>query len=77
MQRQEVVALAVYHSLCPRDNQGASRADAAHIKCVLPTAPQMPVTLNGGARMNAWYDLYGLDRINTREDVHNLRLSAE
>ena len=76
MQRQKVVALAVSHSLCQRDNQGASRAEAPYIKCVLPTAPQMPVTLIGGTQINAWYDLYGLDR-NTREDVHNLRLSAE
>lgn len=32
-----------------------------YIKFILPTAEQMPVTLNGGHRMNAWYDIVGLD----------------
>jgi lysophospholipase-2 len=32
-----------------------------HIKFILPTAEQRPVTLNGGMRMNAWYDIVGLD----------------
>jgi predicted esterase len=30
-------------------------------KFVLPTAPVNPVTLNGGMRMNSWYDIVGLD----------------
>ena len=29
---------------------------------VFPHAPQRPVTLNGGMRMRAWYDIVGLDR---------------
>lgn len=32
-----------------------------HIKFVLPTASNRPVTMNGGMRMNAWYDIVGLD----------------
>lgn len=32
-----------------------------YIKFILPTAPEQPVTLNGGMRMNAWYDIVGLD----------------
>ena len=32
-----------------------------HVKFILPTAEQRPVTLNGGMRMNAWYDIVGLD----------------
>lgn len=32
-----------------------------HVKFVLPTAPRQPVTLNGGASMNSWYDIAGLD----------------
>jgi predicted esterase len=32
----------------------------ARVRFVLPTAPNMPVTLNGGMRMPAWYDLKGL-----------------
>ena len=31
------------------------------VKFILPTASQMPVTLNMGHRMNAWYDIVGLD----------------
>ncbi len=30
-----------------------------HIRFILPHAPHMPVTLNGGYAMPAWYDLYG------------------
>lgn len=32
-----------------------------HIKFILPTAEQRPVTLNGGMAMTAWYDIVGLD----------------
>eukprot|EP01061_Rhynchopus_euleeides_P003955 TRINITY_DN13245_c0_g1_i1.p1 TRINITY_DN13245_c0_g1~~TRINITY_DN13245_c0_g1_i1.p1 ORF type:complete len:255 (+),score=87.44 TRINITY_DN13245_c0_g1_i1:104-766(+) len=30
------------------------------LKVILPTAPKIPVTLNGGMRMPAWYDIRGL-----------------
>ncbi|KAI8146755.1 Phospholipase/carboxylesterase/thioesterase [Fennellomyces sp. T-0311] len=33
-----------------------------HVKWVLPNAPMMPITLNQGMRMPAWFDLNGLDR---------------
>eukprot|EP00013_Stygamoeba_regulata_P022575 CAMPEP_0177655726 /NCGR_PEP_ID=MMETSP0447-20121125/15141_1 /TAXON_ID=0 /ORGANISM="Stygamoeba regulata, Strain BSH-02190019" /LENGTH=274 /DNA_ID=CAMNT_0019159705 /DNA_START=139 /DNA_END=963 /DNA_ORIENTATION=+ len=50
-------------------DSGAGWLDAAqylstrlpHLRFVLPTAPQRPVTLNMGMRMPAWYDLKGLD----------------
>ena len=29
---------------------------------VFPNAPTRPVTINGGMRMRAWYDIVGLDR---------------
>ena len=29
---------------------------------VFPNAPSRPVTINGGMRMRAWYDIVGLDR---------------
>jgi lysophospholipase-2 len=32
-----------------------------HIKFILPTADQRTVTLNGGVRMSAWYDIVGID----------------
>ncbi len=30
---------------------------------VFPNAPSRPVTINGGMRMRAWYDIKGLDRL--------------
>ncbi|KAI9322485.1 Phospholipase/carboxylesterase/thioesterase [Dichotomocladium elegans] len=33
-----------------------------HIKWVLPNAAMLPITLNQGFRMPAWFDLSGLDR---------------
>ncbi len=41
---------------------------------VFPHAPVRPVTLNGGMRMRAWYDILGLDR-NAREDAQGIRES--
>ena len=36
-----------------------------HVKFIVPTAPKAPVTLNGGMRMNSWYDIVDLgERIN-------------
>ena len=35
-------------------------ADELAIRFVLPHAPIQPVTLNGGMRMRAWYDIYDL-----------------
>lgn len=29
------------------------------VRFVFPHAPQMPVTINGGMRMRAWYDIFG------------------
>ncbi|TNV73468.1 hypothetical protein FGO68_gene16404 [Halteria grandinella] len=31
-----------------------------HVKVILLTAPERPVTLNGGMVMNSWYDIYSL-----------------
>ena len=31
------------------------------LRCILPTAPTQPVTLNAGYRMPSWYDIKGLD----------------
>jgi phospholipase/carboxylesterase len=48
------------------------------IRFVFPNAPQIPVTLNGGYIMRAWYDIAtaGTD-INKREDEAGLRLSQQ
>jgi phospholipase/carboxylesterase len=50
--------------------------DSLATRFVFPHAPVRPVTLNGGYRMRAWYDLYGLDR-GSREDEVGIRESAE
>jgi phospholipase/carboxylesterase len=44
------------------------------IRFVFPHAPLMPVTINGGYVMRAWYDLIGTD-LATREDAAGLRRS--
>jgi phospholipase/carboxylesterase len=50
--------------------------DSLATRFVFPHAPVRPVTLNGGHRMRAWYDLLGLDR-GSREDDAGIRQSAE
>lgn len=47
-----------------------------HVKFVLPTADQRPVTLNGGMRMNAWYDIVGLDD-RSSESCDGIEASVE
>jgi phospholipase/carboxylesterase len=43
-------------------------ADELAVRIVLPHAPVQPVTLNGGMRMRAWYDIFDL-RFNGAEDT--------
>lgn len=48
------------------------------IRFIFPHAPLRAVTLNGGYKMRAWYDLYGLeDHHRSQEDEAGLRLSQE
>lgn len=52
------------------------------VRFVFPNAPIMPVTINGGYRMPAWYDILGTDitDLNKREDaagLHASRLAIE
>lgn len=44
------------------------------IRFVFPHAPSMPVTINGGFVMRAWYDILGTDLVR-REDEAGLRKS--
>ncbi len=44
------------------------------IRFVFPHAPTMPVTINGGYVMRAWYDILGNDLVR-REDEKGLRAS--
>jgi phospholipase/carboxylesterase len=36
---------------------------------IFPHAPQRPVTINGGMRMRAWYDIRGLDRQAAEDEI--------
>lgn len=44
------------------------------VRFVFPHAPVIPVTINNGYRMRAWYDILGMEA-KTREDEAGLRLS--
>jgi phospholipase/carboxylesterase len=44
------------------------------VRYVFPRAPERPVTINGGQRMRAWYDILALGG-QSREDEHGLRES--
>jgi predicted esterase len=46
------------------------------MKFICPHAPQIPVTLNGGMKMPAWYDIYTLNENDEREDENGLRKST-
>jgi len=45
------------------------------VRYVFPRAPERPVTINGGHRMRAWYDVYGAFERGMREDEAGLRAS--
>ncbi len=46
------------------------------VRWVFPRAPERPVTINGGHRMRAWYDILGADLVK-REDEAGVRESFE
>ncbi len=45
------------------------------VRFVFPDAPTRPVTINGGHVMRAWYDIFGFDSQQQREDEAGLRAS--
>jgi phospholipase/carboxylesterase len=49
-------------------------AGVGDVRFVFPHAPVIPVTINGGYRMRAWYDILGADLVR-REDEAGLRQS--
>jgi phospholipase/carboxylesterase len=50
--------------------------EAPAVRFVFPHAPIRPVTINGGHRMRAWYDVTGFDR-SAPQDEAGIRESAE
>lgn len=56
--------------------QALDLSAAGPVRFVLPHAPVIPVTINNGYRMRAWYDILGMDLVR-REDEAGLRRSRE
>src|SRR6266566_1780070 len=50
--------------------------DSPAVRWVFPHAPIRPVTINGGARMRAWYDIVGLDRRSVQDEAGIRALST-
>jgi len=60
-----------FAAIVPELNLG----DCPPIRFVFPHAPSLPVTLNGGYVMPAWYDIYGPDLLQ-RQDAAGIAQSA-
>ncbi len=73
-------SLVVLHGLGADGNdfvpvcEALDLAAVGPVRFVLPHAPVRPVTINGGMRMRAWYDILGA-QIDRREDEAGLRAS--
>ncbi len=50
--------------------------DEMDARFILPHAPVQPVTLNGGMRMRAWYDIYDLG-FNSKEDAEGIEQARQ
>jgi phospholipase/carboxylesterase len=61
-----------FESLVPELRLPASPS----VRWVFPHAPVRPVTINGGHRMRAWYDIVAIDR-RAAEDEAGVRQSAD
>jgi lysophospholipase II len=75
----ESVGLLTQEACLTPYNHCAWQHLATHLpwcKFVLPTAPVNPVTLNGGMRMNSWYDIVGLDE-RSNEQCHGIDESRQ
>lgn len=46
------------------------------VRFVFPHAPVRSITINGGMKMRAWYDIFALD-LSRKEDVEGIQLSAD
>lgn len=45
------------------------------VRFIFPHAPERAITINGGMRMRAWYDIKSMD-FNSRADINGVRESA-
>jgi len=77
---QPTASIIVLHGLGADGNdfvpfaQELDLASVGPVRWVFPHAPTMPVTINGGYVMRAWYDILGMDIVQ-REDEAGLRRS--
>jgi phospholipase/carboxylesterase len=75
-----VASVIVLHGLGADGNdfvpvaQALDLQRAGPVRFVFPHAPVMPVTINNGFRMRAWYDILGSD-LQRREDEEGVRRS--
>ena len=75
-----VASVIVLHGLGADGNdfvpvaQQLDLSSAGDVRFVFPHAPVIPVTINGGYQMRAWYDILGADLVQ-REDETGLRKS--
>ena len=53
-----------------------SLPDDANVRFIMPHAPRLAVTINGGMVMPAWYDILAMD-LDRRVDERQLKTSAE
>ncbi|MGS2744388.1 alpha/beta hydrolase [Halomonas sp. LS-001] len=53
-----------------------SLPDDANVRFIMPHAPRLAVTVNGGMVMPAWYDILAMD-LDRRVDERQLKISAE
>jgi phospholipase/carboxylesterase len=76
-----VASIIVLHGLGADGNdfvpvsQQLDLADVGPVRYVFPHAPMRAVTINGGYRMRAWYDILGQE-LDRREDERGLRESV-
>lgn len=54
-----------------------SEMDIPKMKIICPTAPHMPVTLNGGMRMPAWFDVFHLGEGKRYDEEGLTKASSE
>jgi len=75
-----VATIIVLHGLGADGNdfvpiaQELDLSPVGNVRFVFPHAPVIPVTINNGYRMRAWYDILGMDLVK-REDEEGLRRS--
>lgn len=49
---------------------------APHIRFIFPNAPIQPITINGGMKMRAWYDILAM-QLEREVDINGIYLSAK